>query len=122
VASFFQQTWHPRRVRFVIRSGFLREPPRTLNYLAVAVVFAAGLVVDIVAGAAPAAGTFLMATRISFTGVLGLSLPSWGTREILSTTSWPETTSPKMVCLPFRCLGLEPLTVTREFRGEFRGI
>ena len=41
-----------------------------------------------------------MTTDSRTTGVLGLSWPPRGTREILVTISWPSTTSPKMVWLP----------------------
>src|SRR6266853_1938103 len=38
-------------------------------------------------------------TLFKVTGVRGRSLASRGVLEILSATSWPSTTSPKMVCL-----------------------
>src|ERR1700738_3352724 len=40
-----------------------------------------------------------MRTFCNVTGVRGRSLASRGDLEILSATSWPSTTSPKMVCL-----------------------
>src|SRR5207302_7393731 len=40
-----------------------------------------------------------MRTFCMVTGVRGRSLESRGSLEILSATSWPSTTSPKIVCL-----------------------
>ena len=39
-------------------------------------------------------------TFLSTTSLLGRSFRPRGTRVIFSTTSWPSTISPKMVCLP----------------------